>query len=216
MKKIVFIVILSMFSLTAFSQKLETVISAFVGEECVKYDDISEKEWKYAKYIFSKIDPPFYDKDRVVQIKDTVNSFWFDKIFTRKEGNSYSLDFDKIREEAAKTNDSDIPEVEEFIFIGMKMPMLEKAKSITSLEMNNCNADLKDKFWKELESIKPSYEILVSVGEDHEKDLVIKNKGDSFTEIILISQNSESSINLIWLKGAFNITDITPPKDYNE
>lgn len=216
MKKLLFTVILSVISLLAFSQKVEDVISAFAGEKCVKLDDISEKEWKYAKYVFSKIDPPFYDMDMVEQIKDTANSFWFDKVFTRKEGNSYSLDFDKVKKEAAQVNDSDIPEVKEFIFIGMKMPMLEKAKSIISLEMNNCGADLMDRFLNEFENIEPLYELLAANGEGRNKSLVMKNKGDSFTEIILLSQESESSINLMWLKGAFDITDITPPKDYSE
>lgn len=217
MKKLIFTAfLLFTLSVNFYSQNIENVFSAFIGEECIKFDDISEKEWKYAKYIFSKIDPPFYDMDREIQIKDSINSFWFDKVFTRKEGNSYSLDFNKVKKEAAKVDDSNIPEVKEFIFIGMKIPMLEKAKSITSLEMNNCSDDLKNKFWKEFESIKSSYETLVSRGENNEKNLIMKNKGDSFSEIIVLSQSNESSTNLMWLKGTFDITDITPPKDYNE
>lgn len=215
MTKLIFTSLLFVLSLGVFSQKIENVISSFAKEECVKYEALNEDEWKFAKYVFSKIDPPFYNLEQSEQVKDTINSIWFNKAFTYND-NGYSLDLGKIKLETSRINISDIPDVNDFVFIGMKMPMLEKAKSITSLEMNNCSTKLTDKFRKEFENIKTSYEVLVSEEENNEINLIMKNQGDSFTEIILFSQDGKSSIHCMWLKGAFDITDIAPPKDYNE
>lgn len=216
MKKLFFTTLLSILSVSIFSQTIEQLFSMFASDGCSKLEVLDEDEWKFAKYVFSRIDPLFYDMDRTEQIKDSVNSTWFNKVFTYND-NGYSLDFEKVKAEASKVNHTDIPQVNEFIFIGMKMPILEKAKSISSLEMNNCNIELKDKFWQEIEAIKPFYEILVGQQSDKDKNLIMKSKQEEpFPEIIIAAQNDDSSINLLRLQGTFHLSDITPSEEYNE
>lgn len=216
MKNALFTVLLFMISLSIFSQRAEDIFSAFNNQECVKSEAINEDEWKFARYAFSNISASFYEKNKSEQQKDTINSNWFNKVFTYNE-NGYSLDFEKIKTGAAKINSSEIPDVKEFIFIGMQMPILQSATSITSLKLRNCGEELKDKFDEKFNSIKPFYDILISQELDSEKNIVMKNKEDEpFSEVILLSQIGESYIDLVYLKGTFYLSDITPPKDSDD
>ncbi len=214
MKKISLVVLLLTISMiNVFSQSVEDVIASFSNREYSKVEALNENEWKYAKFVFSKIAPSFYEAKAEMQLKDTLNSFWFDKVFTRKanNNNSYSVDFDKVKTEAAKVTLSDIPEVNEFVFIGMKMPILEKAKSITHLELNNYNENAKSEFWNEIDKMKSSYEVLISTNEDSERSMIMKNKGEeSFSEIIMIDETDESTIDLVWMKGSFDGSVLAP------
>ncbi|MDL2215211.1 DUF4252 domain-containing protein, partial [Dysgonomonas sp. OttesenSCG-928-M03] len=147
--------------------------------------------------------------------KDTISAPWFDKIFTRRKGENYSLDFKKIRIETAKANISDIPDTKEFVFIGMKIPLLEKARSIIHLELENCSDDIKNKFREQIKHIKTSYDVLTIWSSDNNEDsiLMMKNKEpEPFTELI-IAELGETPY-LVRFKGTFDISDISAPKDY--
>jgi len=213
MKKCLFITVLFFISICLFAQKADEVINEFANLECSKHYDLNEKEWSYAKYAFSMINPSFYEKDRDGQGKDTESSAWFDKVFTRKEDDSYSLDFEKVKKEAANTQTSDIPEIYEFSFIGMKMPLLEKAKTITSLEFKECSNETINDFTQKIEDLKSDYEVLVEHKNNDNVNIIMKNKDvDSFTELIIFDKHENTSANLMKLKGSFDISDITPPK----
>ena len=216
MRKILLLALLSTISVVnIFPQSIEDVIAFFSNREYSKVETLNEKEWKYAKFVFSKIDPSFYNEKAEIQLKDTLNNYWFDKVFTRKteNSNSYSLDFDKVKAGAAKITLSDIPEVEEFIFIGMKMPILEKARSITHLELKNYKDNERNTFWDEIDKIKSSYEILISKNEGNEKAMIMKNKEKgSFSQIIMIDETDDSSIDVVCMKGSFDASVLTPPK----
>lgn len=215
MKKLLFTITLFATSLAVFSQKVEDIIAAFECQECSVSEYLDDKDWQYARYVFSQIDPPFYDMNKAEQLKDTVNGIWFDKVFTRKEGESYSLDFEKVKKEAALVNIADIPEVNEFIFIGMKIPLLEKTRSIKHLSIEDCSKEVKDRFRTEAKKIIGSYEILANVRDNESETFVMKNKdSDSFHELVILELGED--LNLVKMEGIFDISDLSAPKDYNE
>lgn len=217
MNKCLFTTALFFISICLFAQKADSVINEFANLECSKYHNLSEKEWSYAKFVFSKINPQFYDLDRINQEKDSASCAWFDKVYTRGEGNNYSLDFEKIQKEAAKVQASDIPEIKEFDFIGMKMPLLEKAKTITAIEFEGCPIEIMNDLTKKVEALKSSYEVLVELKNNDEINLIMKEKdADSFNELIIFDMDENTSANLLRLKGSFEISDITPPNEYKE
>lgn len=217
MKKCLFTLILFFTSICFFAQNVDSLINTFVNLDCSKYHKLNEVEWSYAKFAFSNINPSFYNLSRIDQEKDTISSVWFDKVFTRGDRDYYSLDFEKVQKEAAKVIASDIPEVKEFSFIGMKMPLLEKAKSITSLELNKCSTETIDDFTQKIEDLKSFYEILVEQRDNKYLSLIMKNKeANSFYELIIFDKNEDTSANLLKMEGSFDISDITPPNDYKE
>lgn len=217
MKKLFLTIILSTLSAYIFPQSVDNIIANFAGQECAQFNNINEEEWKYAKYVFSKIAPPFYDLEQTEQIKDSINNFWFEKVFTYKNEDSYSLDFAKIKTEAAQVNLSDIPDVNEFIFIGMKIPLLEKAHTITHLELKDCPIQIKNNFRQEFEKVKEFYEVLIATKDEDTEVTILKNKDtNSFSELIMLEQSDPSHINLMKLTGSFDISDISAPKDYDE
>jgi len=217
MKKLTFIIILLSFSILAFSQKVEDFISHFANQECCQIDYVNEDEWRYAKYVFSNIDPPYYDLDRDQQIRDTVNSFWFDQVFLRREGdsNNYSLNFRKVKESAARADVANVPEIKEFVFIGMKIPLLEKAKTIQQMDLEDCWSEVKESFRNEARKLADHYTVITSVKDDESDILLLKNKEeDSFYELIMIELGQEP--HLLRMEGIFEMSDISAPKDYNE
>lgn len=221
MKKIpLIILLLAVYITTAFAQRnVADVIDSFSNREYSKVESLNENEWKFARFVFSKIDHLYHDADAVTQLKDTLTTFWFDKVFKRNidNPNSYTLDFEKVRAEAAKESLTDIPDITEFSFIGMKMPILEKTKSITHLELGECDKNIKSMFWAQIDKIRPSYELLVSTNEDNHKTMILKNKEkDLFSEFIMIDETGDSSIDLVWLKGLYDGSELTPPKDHDE
>jgi len=78
MRKFLSAILLFTISICLFAQKADDVINKFVNLECSKYHSLNQKEWSYAKFVFSKIDSSFYDLDREEQIKDTASCTWFD------------------------------------------------------------------------------------------------------------------------------------------
>ncbi len=215
MKPILSVILLFSTYIFIHSQNLDEIVSIFSTSECSKVESANEKEWKYARYLLSKIEPSFYDLNRTSQERDTISSLWFDKIFTRGKGENYSLDFNKIREEAANVNISDIPDIKKFTFIGMKIPLLENTQSIIHIELEDCPNELKNKFREQIKRVKDHYEVLTDLRSDEDKILMMRNKQpEPFTELIIVELGE--SPYLVKLKGVFDISDISAPKEYNE
>jgi len=97
------------------------------------------------------------------------------------------------------------------------MPILEKAKTIASLELKGCSTEIAENLLQKIDAIKSSYEVLVEQKNDNHISLIMKNKDtSSFTELIIFDQSKNTFTNLVKLTGSFDISDIIPPKEYNE
>lgn len=213
MKKILFIALLLTTSIYIYGQKIDDIISSFSNQQCSLLNNLNENEWKYTRYVLSKIEPSFYELKRENQNNDIVSNAWFNKIFTRGKGENYSLDFNKVRIEASKVDVSDLPDIREFVFIGMKISLLKKTNSITYLELGNCPANTQNNFREQIQQIKDSYEVLTDLKDDDTRMFMMKNKEpDSFHELIIIEYGKEPY--LVRLKGKFSISDLSAPEKY--
>lgn len=85
--------------------------------------------------------------------------------------------------------------------------ILKKINSLYVLDLENCSAETKLEFAKQIDNLGMNgYELLMKVKDDQDHVLIMsKSKKDTITEFIIISINDPA---IIRLKGNFNPSDL--------